>query len=105
MGAFNKGYANLFGMEDEEGDEEGEEPTDEGEDEGGNKPTNYLEEFSKRWGWLDLAVRVKEIKSVTLDDVYELNIIEFLNYVGYNRAKVELEKYQQAEFVKKQKRP
>ena len=101
MGEFNKGYTNLFGMENEENDEEGTEPDSEGEDERGDGEDEYLSQYLKRWGWFDYSVIVKEIKSITLDEVYELNIIEFLNICCYHKDKCAFEKKLQEEYLKK----
>ena len=47
---FNKNYASLFGMDDEEEDEESERRDGEDTDDGSNTETTFVTEFSKRWG-------------------------------------------------------
>ena len=84
-------------MENEVDDEEGEEREGEGTDEDSNTETDYVTQYLKKWGWVDYAVIVKEIKSITLDEVFEINIVEFLNLVCYHKDKNEYEKKQQEE--------
>ena len=84
-------------------DEEGEEREGEGTDEDSNTETDYVKEYYKRWGWIDYAVIVKEIKSITLDEVFELKIVEFLNLCCYHKDKNNLDKIQQEEYLKRNK--
>ena len=104
MGEFNKRYSNLFGLEDEVDADEGEESDSEEEDEDGDKGTDYITKFNKQWGWFNWAVQVKEIKSIPLDDVFEIGIVEFLNILCYIKDKNALERKQQEEYMKKLKR-
>ena len=104
MGKFNKGYSNLFGFEDEMDDEEGEESGSEEEDADGDKESDYLTQFNRQWGWFNWAVQVKEVKSIPLDDVFEIGIVEFLNILCFIKDKNALERKQQEEYLKKLKR-
>ena len=101
MAEFNKGYANLFNIKDEDDDEEGEEYEGEGTDETGGEEDDYLTKFNKRWGWLSLAIKVKEIKSTTLDEVFGIGIVEFLNLCCYDNDRTALERKQQEDYLKK----
>lgn len=101
MGEFNKKYPNLFGFEDEDGNVEGEESTDEEDVEGSDSEDNYITQFNKRWGFFSWAIQVKEVKSITLDEVYDINIIEFLNIMCYIKDKAELDRKQQEDYLKK----
>ena len=101
MAEFNKGYANLFNIKDEMDEEEGEEYEDEGEDGGSDNDDDYLANFNKKWGWLRLAIRVKEIKSITLDETYETGIVEFLNLCCYDNDYKAVEKRQQEDYLRK----
>ena len=88
-------------MENEVDDEEGEEPDGEGTDEDSNTETDYVKEYYKRWGWISWSIKVKEIKSITLDEVFEMNVIEFLNFVAYSKDTTNLENKQQEEYAKR----
>jgi hypothetical protein len=48
-----------------------------------------------------MAIRVKEIKSITLDETFETGIVEFLNLCCYDNDFKELEHRQQEEYLKK----
>ena len=101
MGKFNKGYSNLFGFEDEMDDVEGKESTDEDEDEGSDSEDNYIKTFNRKWGWISFAIQVKEVKSITLDQVYEVNVVEFLNLLCYIKDKADFDRRQQKEYLDK----
>jgi hypothetical protein len=88
-------------VEDKEGDEEGEEPSGEDEVGEGDEGNNYISQFNKRWGWFDWAVTVKEIMSVRLDEVFNVNVVEFLNILCYKKDKCAMEYRQQEEYLKK----
>jgi hypothetical protein len=47
--------------------------------------------YNKRWGWLHLAVKVKEVKSCQLDDVWDMPILEFMNMCAYVKETSEME--------------
>jgi hypothetical protein len=46
---------------------------------------------------------VKEIKGCTLDDVYEINVVEFLNLISYSKDTNAFEKKRNEEYMKKQR--
>jgi hypothetical protein len=50
-----------------------------------------------------LAIRIKEIKSITLDDVFDISVVEFLNLCCYDKDTNALERKQQEEYMKKLK--
>ena len=103
MSKFNEGYGNLFGVEIKEDGEEGEEPDGEGEDDESGSGNEYSKNFYKRWGFFDWAVQVKGVKGCTLDEVYEICVVEFLNLICYLKDKNNLDKIQQEEYLKRNK--
>lgn len=103
MGKFNKGFANLFNLEDEEDDEENKEQEGEGDDKESDEGDDYITQYYQKWGWLNYAVTVKEIKGCTLDEVYEINVVEFLNLISYSKDTNAFEKKRNDEYVKKQR--
>ena len=78
-------------MDDEEDEKKDKEQGSEDEDEGSDFGNSQIEKFSKKWLWIDWAVRVREIYGCPLNHVYEIGIIEFLNYICYLKDKNELE--------------
>lgn len=73
-------------MEDEEDDEEGNESGNEGKDKELFGAAGVIAKFTKSWGWIHSAIKVREILGYTIDQVYELNVIEFLNYMSYIKS-------------------
>jgi hypothetical protein len=73
-------------VDDEENFEEGDEPTDAGEDKRGSGTDRLFGEFTEQFGWLHSAVKVRETTGYTIDQVFNLNVVEFLNYLVYIRS-------------------
>lgn len=88
-------------MEIEEDGEEADPDGSEEDDGDGEGEDAWAKEFTQKWGWIDAAVRVKEIMGITLDDVFAVNIIYFLNILSYSRDKGEFEKRQMDNYKKK----
>lgn len=82
----DKGFSSLFEVEDEEDDEEGDEQGDEGEDSGLSGTDRIIAEFTREYGWFHSAVKVREVTGYKIDEVFDLNIIEFLNWLMYIRS-------------------
>lgn len=43
-------------------------------------------EFAKTFGWIHSAVKVREVTGFDIDRVYDMNVIEFLNYLSYIKS-------------------
>jgi hypothetical protein len=71
---------------DEEDDEEGDEQGDTGEDEGGSGTDRILGDFTGTFGWVHSAVKVRETTGLNINDVFNMNIVEFLNWLMYIRS-------------------
>ena len=73
-------------MEDEEDDEEGDESGDKEQDSGGSGTDKLLREFATEFGWVHSAVKVRETTGLNINEVYDMNIVEFLNYLVYIKS-------------------
>ena len=73
-------------MDDEEDGEKGEESGDERKDTELFGAAGVIAKFTKSWGWIHSAIKVREILGYTIDQVYDLNVIEFLNYMAYIKS-------------------
>ena len=94
MATFNKRYARLFNKEDEEssqGDEE----------QGTDEETGPTASFLKQWGWINNVDTVSETMRISWNEVFEMNIVEFLNVVAYTRDKAQLELEREKEYLRK----
>ena len=91
-------------MEDEEDDEEGDESGDEGEDRGSTGTDRLLEEFTKEFGWIHSAVKVRETTGYDMDRVFDMNIVEFLNYLVYIKSWANIQNAINKEEAKKLRR-
>lgn len=73
-------------MDDEEDDEEGDESGDEGQDTERSGTDGIIREFTEQLGWIHSVMKVVEVTRYTIDKVYDLNVVEFLNYLIYIRS-------------------
>lgn len=73
-------------MEDEEDDEEGEESGSEGATDDGFGASGIIAKFTKSFGWLHSAVKVAEVTRYNIDQTFEMNIVEFLNWMAYIKS-------------------
>jgi hypothetical protein len=73
-------------VEDEEDDEEGEESGNEGANKELFGSAGVIAKFTKSFGWLHSAVKVREVTGYNIDQTFEMNIIEFLNYMSYIKS-------------------
>lgn len=73
-------------MDDEEDDEEGDESGDEGQDTERSGTDGIIREFTEQFGWIHSVMKVVEVTKYTIDKVYDLNVVEFLNYLIYIRS-------------------
>jgi hypothetical protein len=71
---------------DEEDDEEGDESGDEGQDTERSGTDGIIREFTEQFGWIHSAVKVRETTGYTIDQVFDLNVVEFLNWLIYIRS-------------------
>ena len=93
---FNKGFSELFQLDDEKTEEEIEEP---GAGEGSGRALGENEE--SYFGWLALIDNVGELTRDKWDDVFKKNIYEFFNLVSYlqyksKKQKDQIEKWKQS---------
>ena len=73
-------------MDDEEDGEEGEESGDEGQDIGSGGTDGIIREFTEQFGWVHSVMKVVEATKYSIDKVYDMNVVEFLNYLIYIRS-------------------
>lgn len=97
---FNKGYANLFGEKDEEGDEE-DDTGGEGENTRGHRPPEQGNQFGEKWGWIYFVDRVSETSREPWSVVYQMNPYEFFNILSYRKDKDAEEKRVMDEWKRK----
>ena len=88
-------------MDGEEDEPQGEEQGDKGKDDGGDGETTYASRFSERWGWISLIDKAAETMRISWDEMFQKNVIEFLNVCCYASDKAKLETEQMKEFEKK----
>lgn len=75
-------FRGLFDIMDKEDEEE------ETEEE---KQIALIPTFNSKWGWVRLAEEVKNLLSIKLDEVWDIEIVKFLNYCTYLKEKNEYE--------------
>lgn len=64
-------------------------------EEGEQKKSATIEEnFASNWGWIYNAKEVADFESISLDKVYDLPVIQFLNDLSYLKSKKQLDEYQ-----------
>lgn len=73
-------------MEDEEDVEEGEESGNEGATDDGFGASGIIAKFTKSWGWIHSVVKVREATGYNVDQVFDLNVVEFLNWMSYIKS-------------------
>lgn len=74
-------------MDDEEENEEGKEQGNDGPDEGLSGTDRIIREFNQNFGWLDTAVKVREVTGQTIEQVFDMNIVEYFNYLSYIKSR------------------
>lgn len=84
--SLDKDFSSLFDVDDEEDDEEGEESGDKGQDTGSTGTDGIIREFTEQFGWLHSIVKVRETTGLNINQVYDMNVVEFLNYLIYIRS-------------------
>jgi hypothetical protein len=88
LSVFNEQYRGLFGSDNENGADEQE------------KTTTPESVFTENFGWIYSAKQVSELESITLDAVYDLPVIQFLNDLSYLKQKRLLDEYQYKQSTK-----
>lgn len=73
--SFNKNYTYLFGTGD---DEDGTEDLIEQKND---------EHFTERWGWILALDTVSGLRKSKWEDLYKMNVKEFLNMLAYIKSK------------------
>ena len=82
LSQFNDQYKGLFGTADKELDDE-------------PKSAKTIEdEFQDNFGWVYNAVQVAELERITLDEVYNLPVVQFLNNLSYLKQRSQVDEYQ-----------
>jgi len=84
----DKGYPNLFGESVERDNDEG-------------ASENIESVFSKHYGWIYSATAVADHERITLDQAFELPLIQFLNDLAYLKMKRKVEEAQMERLTKK----
>lgn len=74
-------------MDDEEVGAQSEESRDKNEVDGSKEDDGADESYSKKWGWLSWVFTVTKETNLTVNDVYRLNIVEFLTYICFLKDK------------------
>jgi hypothetical protein len=87
---FNRNYRTLFNQAVDEGEKINEAPSE-----------GIVETFESRWGWVYNAELLKGFEGVTLDEVWELPIIQALNGLAYLKDKSKNERDQVEKMNKK----
>ena len=98
---FNKRFPNLFGLEDKEDDEEDEGRDSEEEHDGSQGEDEAAEGFGAKWNFIILVDEVSETTRIPWDQVFLMEIGEFLTIVCYARDKAEHQKKQYEEYRRK----
>jgi hypothetical protein len=73
-------------VEDEEVGEEGDESTDKGADNELFGAAGVVAKFTKNFGWIHSVVKVREVTGYNIDQTFEINIVEFLNWMAYIKS-------------------
>lgn len=88
LSQFNDQYKGLFGTADQELDDE-------------PKTSKSVEdEFQDNFGWVYNASQVAEFERVTLDEVYDLPVVQFLNDLSYLKQKRQVDEHQHRQRTK-----
>ena len=94
MQRFNQGYSNLFGLDDLEDKRQDAEEGDEEPNQGGQTNDGFVD----RWCWIYHIDQVAEVRRQSWDEIFSLNVVEFLNMLCYIRDKRNWEKKQREEW-------
>ena len=86
VNTFNKSYAGLFGLNDEDTDAEGKQG-DQAKDEDSLGEDTAVEGFFQRWGWWHNVDAVSETLRISGDEVLQKSVVEFLNILSYRKDK------------------
>lgn len=86
-----KTYPVLFGKKDEE----------EQSNESGTTGTVPENTFASKWGWLDSVRVISDLVHSPWNEVFEMNIIEFLNLLCYSKDLAAERERQTKELMKK----
>lgn len=78
-----------------------EESEEEDENGGGDTDRGGNSEFGEKWAWISLIDLVSETTRCRWDDVWEMNVYEFFNYVAYAKDKAAEKERQIKEWQKK----
>ncbi len=81
--AVNKNFTALFGIT-------------EGEERGGESDSS---EFDKNYGWIYSAKMVSEFENISLDSVWSMPVLQFLNDLTYLKVKRKLDAEQQKRII------
>ena len=92
VNSFNKLYAGLFGLDDEDADMEGKGQGDEDEAEDSADQDSGVEGFFQRWSWFYNTDAVSETLRISWDEVLQKSVVEFLNILSYRKDKNNWEK-------------
>lgn len=87
INSFNKSYAGLFGIDEQDADTESGDKGDEGEVEGGGDEAGAIEGFFQRWSWFYNVDIVSETLRISWDEVLQKSVVEFLNILSYRKDK------------------
>ena len=90
--AFNKSYAGLFGIGDEDTDEKDKEQGSEDEDEGGADEDSGAAGFFGKWNWFYSTDIVSDTLRISWDEVLQKSIVEYLNILAYRKDRNNWEK-------------
>lgn len=60
---------------------------DSSEGHSGSNGGNRLNVFLERWEWFYVVYQYAEFYRINVNDVYEVNLIEFLNYLAFMKDK------------------
>lgn len=61
-------------------------------EEGDNGNDSDSQEFTRKWGWISNIQSVADTMHKSWDDVFAMNIVEFLNVICYIKDKAERDK-------------
>lgn len=86
VNTFNKSYAGLFGLDNEDTDEK-EQQGDKGEAEDSTGENTAVEGFFQRWSWWYNVDAVSETLRISWDEVLQKSVVEFLNILSYRKDK------------------
>ena len=93
-----KQFSNLFGL-----DAEGEELADEEEEpaEGGVRETEQSNQGTSQYTWLTLLKEVSDLTHLNFNECWEMGIIEFFNYLAFDRELLRRRKEMERRYLKK----